>query len=131
MTFTSGLRPPSVCFALSTFGMPMRSSAWMICRCRLDTSTTSSSMMPSVPTPAAARYSAPGAPRAPRPGDRRARFDPFNLPRLAHLGQHRVARIADLLVLGHHVRQVERVAGALPRAEPARQALHPRVPQLL
>ena len=41
--------------ALSTFGMPTSGVAWITCRCRFDSETTSSSMTPSVPTPAAAR----------------------------------------------------------------------------
>ena len=40
---------------MQTLGMPTRSLAWRICRCKLDISTTSLSMMPMVPTPAAAR----------------------------------------------------------------------------
>ena len=41
--------------AESTFGVPMRSVVWMTWRWRLERSTTSSSTMPIVPTPAAAR----------------------------------------------------------------------------
>jgi rhodanese-related sulfurtransferase len=39
----------------STLRSPIRSMLCRICRCRFDSSTTSMSMMPSVPTPAAAR----------------------------------------------------------------------------
>ena len=48
-------------------GIPMRSVVWMTWRCRLERSTVSSSTIPIVPTPAAARYSAVGAPRPPAP----------------------------------------------------------------
>jgi hypothetical protein len=41
--------------AESTFATPMRSVVWMTWRWRLERSTSSSSTMPSVPTPAAAR----------------------------------------------------------------------------
>jgi hypothetical protein len=40
---------------------------WMIWRCRFDSSTVSNSTMPSVPTPAAARYISAGEPRPPAP----------------------------------------------------------------
>src|SRR6478672_2551204 len=39
----------------------------MICRCRFDSSTTSNSTMPKVPTPAAARYISAGDPSPPAP----------------------------------------------------------------
>ena len=42
-------------FADATFGSPSRSVEWTICRWRFVASTASSSTMPSVPTPAAAR----------------------------------------------------------------------------
>src|SRR5947209_8104866 len=59
-TFTSGLIAFIDSSAESTFGTPMRSVVWMTWRWRLDRSTTSLSTTPSVPTPAAARYSAVG-----------------------------------------------------------------------
>ncbi|OGN86783.1 MAG: hypothetical protein A2082_05390 [Chloroflexi bacterium GWC2_70_10] len=55
MTCTSGLSASSVRRAESTFDSPMRSVEWRICRWRFVASTTSASMIPSVPTPAAAR----------------------------------------------------------------------------
>jgi AcrR family transcriptional regulator len=56
------------------FGFPTSDWPWMICRCRLDSSTTSNSTMPSVPTPAAARYSRAGLPRPPAPTTRTLAF---------------------------------------------------------
>ena len=53
--------------AESTFSIPTVAVEWMICRCRLLASTMSKSTSPIVPTPAAARYSAIGAPRPPVP----------------------------------------------------------------
>ena len=53
--------------AESTFFLPISFVVWITCRCRLDRSTTSASTIPIVPTPAAARYSAAGAPRPPAP----------------------------------------------------------------
>ena len=47
--------PAAVRAALSTLGMPIRSVECRIWRCRFEVSTTSSSTIPSVPTPAAAR----------------------------------------------------------------------------
>ena len=54
-TVTSGLSALIVSSAESTFATPTRSVLWITWRCRLERSTTSSSTMPSVPTPAAAR----------------------------------------------------------------------------
>ena len=45
----------------------MSDCPWMIWRCRFDSSTVSNSTMPSVPTPAAARYSSAGLPSPPAP----------------------------------------------------------------
>jgi hypothetical protein len=45
----------------------MSETPWMICRWRLLSSTVSKSTMPSVPTPAAARYISAGEPRPPAP----------------------------------------------------------------
>ena len=66
-TFTSGFSALIDSSAESTFGTPTRSVVWITWRCRFDRSTTSSSTIPSVPTPAAARYSAVGEPRPPAP----------------------------------------------------------------
>ena len=66
-TFTSGFSAWIDCSAESTLGMPMRSVEWITWRCRLERSTSSSSTIPSVPTPAAARYSAVGEPSPPAP----------------------------------------------------------------
>ena len=49
------------------FDRPTSDTPWMIWRCRFDSSTTSKSITPSVPTPAAARYSRAGEPRPPAP----------------------------------------------------------------
>ncbi len=54
-TLTSGLIPLIAISAESTLFMPTRSTVWTIWRCRFETSTVSASMMPMVPTPAAAR----------------------------------------------------------------------------
>ena len=65
--FTCGLMPARRCRADSTFGVPTAAVACTTCRCKFDSSTTSSSTTPIVPTPAAARYSSAGAPRPPAP----------------------------------------------------------------
>ena len=54
-TFTSGLISAMLSFADCAFSVPMSDTPWMTWRCRLDSSTTSKSTMPRVPTPAAAR----------------------------------------------------------------------------
>ena len=54
-------------FADCSFGLPIHDWPWMICRCRLEVSTLSSSTMPMVPMPAAARYRAIGEPSPPAP----------------------------------------------------------------
>src|SRR5438270_498897 len=61
-TFTKGLMPRTVSSADSSLRRPTSAVEWMICRCRLVKSTTSKSTIPSVPTPAAARYMSSGAP---------------------------------------------------------------------
>ena len=67
LTLTSGFSAVIVSSAESTFGTPTRSELWITWRCRLERSTVSSSTIPSVPTPAAARYSAVGEPSPPAP----------------------------------------------------------------
>ena len=54
-TLTYGLISRMLSRADSALGLPTSDWPWMIWRCRFDSSTTSKSMMPSVPTPAAAR----------------------------------------------------------------------------
>src|SRR3954463_1910467 len=106
-TSTSGLIAFIDSSAESTFGTPTRSVVWMTCRWRFDTSTTSSSTSPRVPTPAAARDSAVGEPGGPAAGGgevrrrRRAeaagaeeqdlRVEELLLPGLADLRQEEVA----------------------------------------
>ncbi|SKT88888.1 Uncharacterised protein [Mycobacteroides abscessus subsp. abscessus] len=53
--------------ALCALDLPISDWPWMIWRCRLDSSTTSNSTMPMVPTPAAARYNSVGDPSPPAP----------------------------------------------------------------
>ena len=53
--------------AESTFFIPTRAVVCRICRCRFDSSTVSPSTIPSVPTPAPARYAAAGQPSPPAP----------------------------------------------------------------
>jgi hypothetical protein len=55
LTVTSGFSASIVCPADSAFDWPRRSVEWTICRWRFVSSTASSSTIPSVPTPAAAR----------------------------------------------------------------------------
>ena len=62
-----GVERPQVLHADRTFVRPTSASVCRICRCRLDLSTTSKSMMPIVPMPAAARYSTIGEPSPPAP----------------------------------------------------------------
>ncbi len=66
-TFTCGLSRAIAAAALSTFGVPISGVPWITWRCRFDSATVSSSITPSVPTPAAARYSSTGAPKPPAP----------------------------------------------------------------
>ena len=55
-------------------------------------------MMPSVPTPAAARYSAAGEPRPPAPSSSTLRVEQLLLAGLADLGQQQVALVAVALL---------------------------------
>ena len=64
---TCGLSFRIVAAALSTLARPISGVPWITWRCRFDSDTVSSSMTPSVPTPAAARYISAGAPRPPAP----------------------------------------------------------------
>src|SRR5215218_2118513 len=66
-TSISGLISLMESRALSAFDRPTSDCPWMIWRCRLDSSTVSNSTMPSVPTPAAARYISVGEPSPPAP----------------------------------------------------------------
>ena len=79
-TFTSGLMPLMAISAESTFGVPIRSVVWMTWRCRFERSTSSSSTTPSVPTPAAARYSAVGEPSPPAPSSSTFALSSFVCP---------------------------------------------------
>ena len=99
-TFTSGLSAVSVLRADSTFFSPMRSVVWMTWRWRFERSTTSKSMIPSVPTPAAARYSDAGAPRPAGADQQHLRLEQLRLAGRAHLGDQQVAAVAGLLLLG-------------------------------
>ena len=51
----------------STFSEPTDAVEWITCLCRLVMSTLSSSIIPILPTPAAARYSKVGDPNPPAP----------------------------------------------------------------
>ena len=55
ITSTSGLSWLIATFADCDFGIPTRSVLWITWRWRFDSSTTSSSTIPIVPMPAAAR----------------------------------------------------------------------------
>ena len=57
-------------------------------------------MMPSVPTPAAARYSAAGEPRPPAPSSSTFELEQLQLALLADLGQQQVALVAVALLGG-------------------------------
>ena len=72
----------------------------MIWRCRFDSSTTSKSMMPSVPTPAAARYISAGEPRPPAPTHQHLGVLQPLLPGHADVRDDQVARVAADLVDG-------------------------------
>ena len=67
MTLTSGFSARIISVPDSTLGRPTFAVVWRIWRWRFDTSTTSPSMSPIVPTPAAARYTAVGEPSPPAP----------------------------------------------------------------
>ena len=92
---------------------------WITWRCRLERSTTSSSTMPSVPTPAAARYSAAGEPSPPAPISSTFASSSFCWPSRPTSGIEQVARVALLLLGGQDPRPLERVAAVLPEREAA------------
>ena len=70
ITSTSGLIALRRSLADTTLGRPTSSVSWRSWRCRFVRSTLSKSRMPSVPTPAAARYIATGDPSPPAPMQR-------------------------------------------------------------
>jgi hypothetical protein len=87
------IEPAMASRALSTFAMPTRDVSCAICRCRLSSETVSSSTMPMVPTPAAARYISTGEP-SPRPHHQHARGFQLLLALAAHLAQHEMPLVA-------------------------------------
>ena len=89
-----------------------------ICRCRFDSSTTSMSTMPIVPTPAAARYIAAGEPSPPAPSIS-TRVEQLELSFFADLGQQQVALITAALVGRQRARPLPRTAFVLPAVESA------------
>jgi hypothetical protein len=129
-TSTSGLSALIAISAESTFGTPTRSVVWMTWRWRFETSTTSSSTIPSVPTPAAARYRAVGEPRPPAPRQEDLRVEQLLLPLLADLGQQEVARVALALLGRERERGLHLVAAVLPQRDAARHRLDVLVAQV-
>ena len=106
--------PARRCRADSTLGVPTLAVECTICRCKFDSSTTSSSTTPIVPTPAAARYSGAGEPRPPAPRtDHRGAFQP-PLPLHADVVEDQVARVPpDLVVRERWVGRRRRVGGGV------------------
>src|SRR3982074_3633168 len=88
----------SVFLAESTLRSPMRSMLCSTWRCRLDASTTSMSMMPMVPTPAAARYNAAGGPQAAGAQQQPLGVEQLLLAGHVDLGQQQVALVAVALL---------------------------------
>jgi len=84
-----GLMAAMAAAALATLNLPRLFVVWMTWRWRLDSSTRSSSMMPIVPTPAAARYCNRGEP-GPRSHHQHAARQQAHLTLLAHLVQDHV-----------------------------------------
>ena len=118
-TLTSGLSASIVCRAESTFLTPRRSVEWMTWRWRLLASTTSKSTMPSVPTPAAARYSAAGLPSPPAPMISTFDSRSFAWPVRPDLGDQQVAAVARLLGRRQGRRRLDRQVVRLPLEDPA------------
>ncbi len=105
----------------STLGRPIRSVACRIWRCRFDESTTSSSMMPERAHPRRRQVQGHRRAQAARPEAEHLRPQQLDLPLLADLGQHRVARVTHRLLLRHDVGPLEGEPGPLPGREAARQ----------
>src|SRR5215211_1838674 len=110
-TSTSGLIALTDSSAESTLATPMRSVVWMTWRWRFERSTSSSSTMPSVPTPAAAEQQHLGLQQ---PG----------LALEADLGHEQVARVALALLLGQRLRDLDVVAAVLPQCDAAGHRAH-------
>jgi hypothetical protein len=88
-TWTSGLISRIESRALWALDRPTSLWPWMTWRCRLLSSTTSKSITPSVPTPAAARYISVGLPRPPAPTARTFAFLSRFCPSIATSGMIR------------------------------------------
>ena len=119
ITSTSGFRASIVARADAVFGAPTRPVVWITWRCRFDSSTTSSSTSPSVPIPAAARYSAAGEPRPAGADQQHLRVQQLELALDADLGEQGVARVAHPLLPGQALGRDDREAGLLPGLDPA------------
>ena len=81
----------------STFVWPRRSTVWTTWRWRFDSSTTSKSTMPIVPTPGGGQVEQARARPAPRADEQDARLEQLGLPADAHLGDQQVPAVALLL----------------------------------
>jgi hypothetical protein len=71
-----------------------------------------------------------GRPQPARADEQHARLQELHLTGLADLGEHGVARVADLLIRRHHERDLEGQAGALPGAETTGEAVDVLVAEL-
>ena len=82
--------------------------AWMTCRCRFDSETTSSSTTPRVPTPGGGEVKQHRRAEAARADHQHARAAERGLSRPADLAQHDVARVTFKLGFAEHEPQHKR-----------------------
>ena len=100
LTWTYGLISTIESRADSAFGRPISDWPWMIWRCRFDSSTVSNSTMPSVPTPAAARYMQGRRAESAGADAQHLRVLEALLTRDTDIGDDQVARIPSNLIDG-------------------------------
>ena len=129
-TLTSGLISSTESRADSALGRPMSLWPWMIWRCRLDSSTMSNSTMPSVPTPAAARYSSAGEPRPPAPTHEHLGVLQPLLPGHRDVRDDQVAAVAAHLVDGQRLGRFDQRWQRHGLRDPSRSMSRGRLPEL-
>src|SRR6476661_4084863 len=122
-TFTSGLSALICSSAESTLGTPTRSVVWMTWRCRLETSTTSSSTMPSVPHACGCEVERGGRAEAAGAEQQHLGVEQLLLALGADLGEQEVARVALALLGREGLGDLDGVAAVLPQRDAAGHGL--------
>ena len=130
ITSTSGLSASIVRFADSAFQSPSVCVEWAIWRCRFDSSTRSSSTIPSRPIARRGQVERRRRAEAARADQEHARVEQLQLPLLADLGDQQMAAVALALRRVERLRVLDLAAVALPVGEAARERADALVAEL-